>query len=189
MAIPVKKPIGKMRQIIPWMFIGVGLVVIWVVALSFLTKGDESEDLSVVPSKVNFPAPEITLSDLSGQPVSLSDYQQQIVLINNWATWCPPCKSEMPTLQKFFQEHAKQGFILIGIEAGDSKQDVLSFVNEYDLTFPILLDPDTDSVTLFHNDNLPSSYVINRLGIVVLAWTGPISYTMLEMYITPLLEQ
>jgi len=138
---------------------------------------------------VNFPARNITLNDLRGQPVSLADYQQQIVLVNNWATWCPPCKSEMSVLQKYYQEHVEQGFTLIGIEAGDPIQEVISFVSDNHLTFPILLDPDTISLTAFRNDSLPSSYVIDRTGTVILAWTGPISQSMLEKYLTPLLEQ
>ena len=110
-------------------------------------------------------------------------------MINNWATWCPPCKAEMPTLSKYFKEHRDQGFILVGIEAGDPTRDVEKFVKDYGLTFPILLDPNNKSLIAFHNDNLPSSYVIDRNGNVILAWTGPISKAMLEKYITPLLEQ
>lgn len=143
----------------------------------------------MVPAVVNFPAPDISLNDLNGQPVSLTDYNQQIVLVNNWATWCPPCKSEMPTLMKYYQEHRKQGFMLIGIEAGDPATDVAKFVAEYKLTFPILLDPNTRALDSFHNDSLPSSYVIDHNGTVILAWTGPISHAMLEKYLTPLLEQ
>ena len=119
----------------------------------------------------------------------LTDYRKQILLINNWAIWCPPCKEEMPTLMKYFNEHSKKGFMLIGIEAGDSKEQVADFVNNFGITFPILLDPNNKSMIAFHNDNLPSSYVVDRNGIVVLAWTGPISHTMLEKYVTPLLEQ
>ena len=179
----------KSVQIIPLLIIGVGLLVIGAVALSFILKDGGTEEFSVVPSVVNFPAPEITLNDLNGQAVSLSNYHQQIVLVNNWATWCPPCKSEMPTLLKYYQEHNSQGFMLIGIEAGDSEREVAAFVDQYRLTFPILLDPNSKSLISFQNDSLPSSYVIDRSGTVVLAWTGPISKFMLEKYVTPLLEQ
>lgn len=179
----------KIGQLIPMLLIGIGLIVIGFVALNLLTSDEETKEYTVVPSVVNFPAPEITLNNLNGQKVSLSDYRQGIVLINNWATWCPPCKSEMPTLVKYFQEHEDQGFTLIGIEAGDPPEDVASFVNDYKITFPILLDPNNKSLVAFSNDNLPSSYVIDRNGNVVLAWTGPISHAMLEKYLTPLLEQ
>jgi thiol-disulfide isomerase/thioredoxin len=121
--------------------------------------------------------------------ISISEYNQKIVMINNWATWCPPCKAEMPVLLKYYKEHRDQGFLLVGIEAGDPTKEVEKFVKDYDLTFPILLDPNNKSLIAFHNDNLPSSYVIDSKGTVILAWTGPISKAMLEKYITPLLEQ
>jgi cytochrome c biogenesis protein CcmG/thiol:disulfide interchange protein DsbE len=179
----------NLSQIIPLVLVGVGLIVIGLVATNVLISGGLSDDNSVVPSVVNFPAPDITLNDLNGKKVSISDYRQQIVLINNWATWCPPCKAEMPTLLKYFKAHSNQGFMLIGIEAGDPLDDVASFVDDYGLTFPILLDPNNKSLVAFHNDNLPSSYVIDNNGNVVLAWTGPINGPMLEKYLTPLLEQ
>jgi peroxiredoxin len=180
---------GNVRQFIPIALIGLGLIVLGLVATKVITAGYNSSDYSVIPSVVNFPAPELSLNDLKGTKVNISDYRQEIVLINNWATWCPPCKAEMPTLLKYFKQHADQGFMLFGIEAGDPVDEVVSFVNEYGLTFPILLDPNSKSLVAFHNDSLPSSYVIDHNGNVILAWTGPIDRTMLEKYITPLLEQ
>lgn len=176
-------------QVIPLILIGVGLIIIGLVATQLITNRDESTEFSVVPSMVNFPAPELILNDLNGNKVNIADYHQQIVLINNWATWCPPCKAEMPTLLKYFEAHSGQGFMLFGIEAGDPEQDVASFVDQYGITFPILLDPNNKSLISFHNDSLPSSYVIDHNGNVVLAWTGPINQAMLDKYITPLLEQ
>ncbi len=188
---PGKKiPKANLIQLIPLLLIGVGLIIIGAVLPSFLTRGSTgTPEISVIPSSVNFAAPDLALSDLTGIKVSLSDYRQQILLVNNWATWCPPCKLEMPILQKYFEDHAQQGFVLIGIEAGDTQEDVMSFAQEYKLTFPILLDPDEKSLSAFRNDSLPSSYVINHEGNVVLAWTGPISLAMLEKYVTPLLEK
>ena len=189
MGITIDKSKRTISQLLPVILIGVGLIVIGLVTLNLLGKDNETSEVSVVPSVVNFPAPDITLGDLNGNKEILSDYRQGVVLLNNWATWCPPCKSEMPTLQKYYQEHAQQGFMLIGIEAGDPRDVVASFVAEYKLSFPILLDPNNKSLISFHNDSLPSSYVIDHTGTVVLSWTGPISRAMLEKYLTPLLEQ
>jgi peroxiredoxin len=184
-----KKQKVNLGQIIPLVLIGLGLIVLGLVAIKVLTSGNFPTDYSVVPTVVNFPAPDLTLNDLNGRKVNLSDYRQQIVLINNWATWCPPCKEEMPTLLKYFNAHSDQGFLLIGIEAGDPVEDVVKFVDEYGLIFPVLLDPNNKSLIAFHNASLPSSYVIDHSGNVILAWTGPISQAMLEKYLTPLLEQ
>jgi peroxiredoxin len=179
----------KRSQIFPLLLIGVGLIIIGLLTIRVITNGNVSADYSVMPSLVSFPAPDITLNDLDGRKVNLSDYRQNIVMINNWATWCPPCKAEMPTLVKYFNEHADQGFTLIGIEAGDPVEDVKSFVDQYGINFPVLLDPNNKSLIAFQNDSLPSSYVIDHEGNVILAWTGPINRDMLEKYLTPLLEQ
>ena len=186
---PAPKHKVDLGRLVPLLIIGLGLIAFGLALPGLLTKADSDDEFSVVPSRVNFKAPELALADLSGQKVNLADFREQIILVNNWATWCPPCKSEMPTLQKYFQEHARQGFILIGIEAGDTIEEVASFVSEHQLTFPIWLDPNEKSLAAFHNDSLPSSYVIDHDGTVVLAWTGPIGHAMLEKYLTPLLER
>jgi thiol-disulfide isomerase/thioredoxin len=189
METPVKHVAVRPANVIPLVLIGVGLLIIGIVLALVLLQKNPIDNYSVVPSVVNFPSPDLVLNDLQGAKVDISDYRDQIVMINNWATWCPPCKAEMPTLSKYFKSHKDQGFILFGIEAGDPKDAVVSFVDEYKIAFPILLDPNNRSLTSFHNDSLPSSYVIDHNGNVVLAWTGPISLQMLEKYVTPLLEQ
>jgi peroxiredoxin len=144
---------------------------------------------SVVPAPVSFPAPELTLSRLDGQAESLDDYLGQVVLINNWATWCPPCKAEMPDLQAYYVEHKDQGFSVVAISAADAENDVRTFVEQYQLSFPVWLDPQNQALSAFRNQSLPSSYVVDRTGTVRLAWTGVISRDMLEEYLTPLLEE
>lgn len=181
----------------PWGFvvIGIGLVLLGVAAgflwfpLAVSDQDQASSDQSVIPAKVNFKAPELTLQDLAGQETALEDYQGQVVLVNNWATWCPPCKEEMPTLQAYYTRHKDQGFNLIAVEAGEPLDEVAQFAKDYGLTFLVWLDPDTEALQAFNNYNLPSSYVIDRKGIVRLAWTGKISLQMLEKYITPILEE
>ncbi len=189
MDLPTRQHKASISRIIPLVLIGVGLIILGLIGAGVLTSGSLTINNSVVPSVVNFPAPELILNDLNGNKINISDFRQEIVLINNWATWCPPCKAEMPTLLKYYKAHSDQGFMLIGIEAGDPLENVVKFVNEYGLTFPILLDPTSKSLIAFHNDSLPSSYVIDHDGTVILAWTGPTSMAMLEKYITPLLEQ
>jgi peroxiredoxin len=170
-------------------FIGAGLIVLGFVLVGLITNNRNNTNYSVVPMVVDFPAPEISLNDLNGNMISISDYQDKIVMINNWATWCPPCEGEMPTLSKYFSDHIDHGFMLVGIEAGDPVDEVANFVKKYDIKFPVLLDPNNKSLAVFRNDTLPSSYVIDRNGKVIFAWTGPINRAMLDKYITPLLEQ
>ena len=177
--------------------IGAGLLVIGLVAAAMIINLNQREnsaaasgnEYTVTPSEVNYPAPVLTLSSVDGNMVSLSDHLGSVVLVNNWATWCPPCKAEMPTLQAYYTAHSPEGFTLLAIEAGDPLPDVIAFVESYQLTFPILIDPNNLALRAFNNDSLPSSYVLDRQGNVRLAWTGPISLEMLEKYVTPLLEE
>ena len=81
------------------------------------------------------------------------------------------------------------GFVIVGVEAGESQKDVLKFVQEHDMTYPVWFDLKNAATNAFHNENLPSSYVIDRKGIVRLAWVGEISQQMLEKYVTPLLTE
>jgi cytochrome c biogenesis protein CcmG/thiol:disulfide interchange protein DsbE len=172
------------------MAIGLFLIGFAFVAMT-LPRGERSagSSSSVVPVSVNYPAPELSLQTIEDQTESLQDYRDQIVLVNNWATWCPPCKAEMPTLAAYYQEHKSDGFAIIAIEAGDSPESVLPFVQNYALEFPVWLDPKGASIRAFGNGTLPNSYVIDRLGTIRYAWTGEISKAMLEKYVTPLINE
>jgi cytochrome c biogenesis protein CcmG/thiol:disulfide interchange protein DsbE len=180
-------------QIIAMMLAGGGLLILGVVALLVLPKlnagaSSESSLPSAVPVQVNFASPDLSMTDLQGKPVSLADYRGQVILINNWATWCPPCKAEMPTLKEYYEAHQNKNFTIIAIEAGEPAAEVTNFVNQYGLPFPVWPDPANKSLDAFRNQNLPNSYVVDRGGTVRLAWTGAISREMLEKYVTPLLE-
>jgi peroxiredoxin len=187
-----KKYHRKRTRSFPWMpvVLGFALIGIAIVALATPESKSGAADLSsVVPVKVNFAAPELSLQNLEGKNESLSDYRSDIVLVNNWATWCPPCKAEMPTLSAYYNEHTSEGFTIIAIEAGDEVEDVSQFAQSNHLKFPVWLDPDGASLRAFGNGNLPNSYVIDRSGTVRYAWTGEITKAMLEKYVTPLLSE
>jgi len=173
---------------------GVGLVLIGLAALLMLpgknnTNTPQSASRSVVPVEVNYPAPELSLQNVSGQNEALADYQGQVVLVNNWATWCPPCKAEIPTLEAYYKTHKADGFVIIGVEAGETQKDVLTFVQEHEMTYPVWFDLNGSALNAFHNESLPSSYVIDRKGVIRLSWVGEISREMLEKYVTPLLTE
>jgi peroxiredoxin len=150
---------------------------------------DERSSSSVVPFPVSYAAPQLALQNITGATESLADYRRKVVLVNNWATWCPPCKAEMPTLVAYHNEHAADGFTVIAVEAGGPLELVSQFAQSYAMTFPVWLDPDGASLKAFGNDSLPNSYVIDRSGTVRYAWTGEINKAMLEQYVTPLIVE
>jgi thiol-disulfide isomerase/thioredoxin len=174
---------------------GLGLLALGVVALVYLLTAQadplvpEKDWVSVTPEEVNFPAPELNLTDIDGNPVALSKTAGQVVLVNNWAFWCTPCRAELPELQAYYDVHRMQGFTVIGIEAGDEKGDVLYHVKQFKLTYPVWLDLNKETLNVFQNNRLPNSYVIDKTGKVRLTWEGAIDRAMLEKYVTPLLEE
>ncbi len=166
------------------MSIGLGFLTVGVMFFMLLNQQNaSSQDFSAVPVKVNFPAPQLVLKDLSGKQVSFDDYRGSVILVNLWATWCPPCREEMPTLQAFYQKYKESGFVLIAIDQEETLEVVQPFVDEFGLTFPVWLDPDYEAQRKFNTMNLPSSYVIDRTGMVRLTWIGGISKKNLEKYV------
>jgi len=173
--------------------IAVGLFLLGAGVISLLInaqrKALESSAPILPPITTNYPGPQLALTNLQGNPVSMVDYHNQVILVNNWATWCPPCQTEMPELQAYYTAHVAKGFVVIAIDSGDPAVQVISFVKDYGMTFPVWLDPQGKSLGFFKNWDLPSSYVIDRGGIVRLSWTGGINQPTLEQYVTPLLEE
>ena len=187
-----KKVRRKSHKPYPILPIAAGLLLIGfaLVIMTSPKSGSAAESLSsVVPVAVNFAAPELSLENLNGQTEALADYRDRVVLVNNWATWCPPCKAEMPTLAAYYNEHQSEGFTIIAIEAGDPVDAVAPFVQSYNLEFPVWLDPNGVALKAFGNGSLPNSYVIDRTGTVRYEWTGEINKAMLEKYVTPLLRE
>jgi len=172
--------------------VSAGVFLVGAAAILFLSSNSESLQQSDTfirpPAAANYLAPELTLTDLRGETVSLDDYLGRVVLVNNWATWCPPCRTEMPELLAYYEAHMDEGFVLIAIESGESQDEVTAFVESYSLTFPVWLDPLGKALDAFQNWNLPSSYVIDSNGFVRFSWTGPVNRQTLEEYVTPLLD-
>jgi peroxiredoxin len=192
MEMKLRRKRSNQSQVLALALIGGGLLLLGTAALVLLPRPDTNAGTEalglVIPAEVNFPAPHLELTDLQGAPVSLADFSGQVVLLNNWATWCPPCKAEMPTLQAYYEDYQAQGFTIVAIEAGEPRAEVADFVRSYGLTFPVWPDPTQMALSAFRNDALPSTYVIDRDGAIRLTWNGAITRQALEKYVTPLLE-
>ncbi|HEX9676609.1 MAG TPA: TlpA disulfide reductase family protein [Anaerolineales bacterium] len=133
--------------------------------------------------RVGSPAPDFTLFSLAGPPVSLHEQQGKVVLINFWATWCAPCREEMPALQAVYEKLADQGLVVLGVNwtQVDYLPDVEAFVEALGLTFPILLDSDgTVSEDLYQVLGLPTSVLVGRDGTVRAVRIGILDLQELE---------
>jgi peroxiredoxin len=143
----------------------------------------------IAPVMLDSAAPDLVLKDLAGRAVSISDLRGQMILVNNWATWCPPCKDEIPELEAYQAAHQAEGFLVVAIESGESAEQVAAFVRENGVTLTVWLDPSGSALDAFQNWDLPSSYLIDREGSLRMAWTGAVNQATLEKYVTPLLEE
>ncbi|MBN1564932.1 MAG: TlpA family protein disulfide reductase, partial [Anaerolineae bacterium] len=121
------------------------------------------------------PAPDVTLTDLNGAPIRLRDYAGEIVFLNFWATWCAPCKEEMPALQALHDEHGADGMRVIAItnpDEGQSEDMIRAFVTDYDLTFTVALSSDAALYAQFGVAQIPMTVIIDRSGIVRVRHVG-----------------
>ena len=132
-------------------------------------------------------APDITMTNLAGEEVKLSDYRGKKVVLNFWATWCPPCRDEMPHMQTYYDEHKeKQNVEIIGINmtfSGDSIEKVEQFVESYKLTFPIYTTYDENIIDQYGVLTMPSTYFIDEEGRIHSKVIGPIDEDSLAFYI------
>jgi len=152
-------------------------------------KADGSADTSA--PQAGFIAPDFTLQTPTGEIYTLSELRGQAVLVNLWATWCPPCRAEMPAIEKMYQEYKDQGFIVLAINMTyqDDPFAIVPFAQEYGLTFPILLEETGDVASAYQLRSLPSSYFINRAGIIQeVVIGGPMSEALLRTRIEQILQ-
>jgi peroxiredoxin len=113
-------------------------------------------------------APDFILPDLDGTPIRLSDHRGKVVLLNFWATWCPPCRAEMPSMEKLYQAYRERGLAILAISNDLSGRSAVEpFVRERGLTFPILLNPEAGVFAQYGVRGLPTSYVLDRRGRIV----------------------
>lgn len=138
-----------------------------------------------------FLAPDFELKTPKGETVKLSDLRGQAVLVNLWATWCPPCRAEMRTIETMYNEYKDQGFTVLAVNMTyqDAPLDVMPFVNEQKLTFPILLDETGEMANAYQLKSLPSSFFINREGIInEVVIGGPMAEALLRTRIEEILK-
>jgi cytochrome c biogenesis protein CcmG, thiol:disulfide interchange protein DsbE len=138
-----------------------------------------------------FLAPDFRVTTLDGQTLTLSDLRGAPVLLNFWASWCPPCKAEMPAMQKIYQEYAGRGLIVLAVNASaqDDVAAARAFLLDYGLTFPVGLDMQNEAMRAFNVTSLPSTYFIRADGIIEeVVIGGPMAEALLRTRVEKILE-
>jgi peroxiredoxin len=124
-------------------------------------------------------APVFTLHDDRGNGVSLVQYRGKVVVMNLWASWCPPCRAEMPDLQTVSREYAKDGVVVVGVNQGESAERAAAFARSLDIAFPIWIDDAQQYGRTYAALGLPTTIIIDRRGVVERGFDGPL--TMQQM--------
>jgi cytochrome c biogenesis protein CcmG, thiol:disulfide interchange protein DsbE len=126
-------------------------------------------------------APDFAVPDLSGQAVRLSGFRGKVVLLNLWTTWCPPCREEMPSLERLYQRLQERGFVLLAVSQDEGGTAAVEpFVRDLKLTFPVLVDPERQVGDRYQVWGYPESFIIDREGRVVERVIGPRDWTSPE---------
>jgi peroxiredoxin len=141
--------------------------------ISITCSGPESTSTKPQAPK---PAQDFTLKDINGKEIKLSSLKGKAVMVNFWATWCNPCREEMPDLQQSYEENKDKGFIILGINIKESESKVSQFVDSYKITYPVLLDIDGSVSTLYQVFGVPMSYFIDRNGLIKDSFIGMMTY-------------
>lgn len=175
------------RRILLMLLLAMGFV--WIITSA--DRSGISTSGRIPAPQQGFLAPDFELPTPAGEAVKLSDLRGQAVLVNLWATWCPPCRAEMKSIENVYQEYRDQGFTVLGVNMTyqDAPLEVMPFVKSQGLTFPILLDETGEMAKAYELRSLPSSYFIRRDGIInEVVIGGPMSEALLRTRIEAILK-
>ena len=130
---------------------------------------------------------DFALQSLDGKQVSLNDYKGNVVLINFWATWCGPCRAEIPDFEAAYRTHKGAGFVVLGINLQESPQTIEPFVASMDMTYPVLLDESGQVMAEYRARGLPMSLILDRDGVIQVRHMGFLTAGQLDDYLAQLL--
>nr|WP_246246685.1 TlpA disulfide reductase family protein [Paenibacillus lemnae] len=157
----------------------------WAIADYQQEKWDEAQTVyDTVPGiDIGNAAREFTLSSIDGSPVTLSDYRGQTVILNFWATWCPPCRVEMPHIEKFHQQYKDDNVVVLAINlthTESSTADVKQFIENMEFEAPVLFDPQGKVSKDYKITAYPTTFVVNPEGVITHRYQGAVSYSILK---------
>jgi thiol-disulfide isomerase/thioredoxin len=134
------------------------------------------------------PAQSYTIKTLAGADDGLDRYRGSVVLVNLWASWCAPCRSETPALERLYRDDRAKGLVVLGIDQGESAAAASAFAKEMNLSYPILLDEDQQYGRAYAAIGLPTSLVVDRTGHIVRGIDGELSLAQMHDAVDPLLQ-
>ena len=148
------------------------------------------DTLAIPPApRAGAPAPAFSAATLDGESVALADLRGQVVVLNLWASWCAPCRAEMPALERVWQRYVDDGLVVLAVNQGEDAATIEAFVAEYDLSFPIALDPREQVGRQYELVAYPTTLFIDRDGVVRnVVRGGPMPEALVESQVKALLD-
>jgi len=163
-----------MNKYRPYIF---ALIILTAAAAGWYLSGSDEQSLSSRLPTVGAQAPDFQLPDTNGLLRSLSSERGKVVLVNFWATWCPPCKIEMPSMEELYRNYGKGNFEILAINVDDNGQTIMpGFLNKNPHTFPILFGTQSQAATLYGVSMFPETFIVNKEGIIVQKVVGAIDW-------------
>ena len=161
------------------------VILILLVSFSFTAEGGEDEFYSkmrINPIKGTKKAPDFSLTDLNGKGVEIKQFKGKIIFLNFWATWCGPCKEEMPSMEALHQQLKEKNFVMLTISVDyEGIKPVQEFINKQRYTFPVLLDPKGETLDLFEVKGIPTTFLIDKKGKMIGKAIGPRDWKSIEV--------
>lgn len=131
------------------------------------------------------PAASFPVKALGGSPDSLANYRGKVVLVNLWATWCPPCRAEVPALEALYRQYRTQGFVVLGIDQGESAKVAGEFTRKFGVTYPVLVDDGQQYGRAYAALGLPTSILVDRSGKIVKGIDGEMTLAQMREVVGP----
>lgn len=163
---------------------------LWIGASAIPSSASTTQEISA--PQTGFLAPDFSLTTLDNQPVRLSELRGKVILLNLWASWCPPCKAEMPALERTYQAYKDQGLVVLAVNSTiqDSRSAAQTFMEANQLTFPVPLDTQGEVTRLYRVQSLPTTFFIGPDGMIrEVVIGGPMSEALLRSRVENLLKE
>ncbi len=177
-----------MRERTQWLYWIAGAAIVAIV-LGVYFRGNAGSQAAGPAALTGRVAPSFTVPALAGGFSGLQAYRGRIVVMNLWASWCPPCRAEMPDLQRLYRQYRSRNVAVVGIDQGESAARVSAFARALDIHYPILLDQTQQYGRVYAALGLPTTVIVDAGGIVVRGFDGPLSFEQMAAAISPLLSK
>ncbi len=170
-----------MRRISIGLFLGVlGLVVLAGCGGTGGSSTAAAEPVALRPGKI---ASDFSIKLFDGGDFRLSEQRGKVVLVNFWASWCPPCRDEAPVLERAWQKYKDKGFVLVGVDIWDTEADARKFMQEFGITYPNGADSNGETAVEYGVTGVPEAWFLNKDGRLVRRWVGPLNDQQIAAFI------